>query len=457
MYTLDLGFPANEVPSRRQLITNNSSREVQISNFKIYPEVNPDDFDILPQMYYTVYVSGHDPTAVDTIETVYTLPIVFTTDVFVGPAADDVVPPHGTIGPRGVRTIANDIQYYHCHDFLGFTPSSQAISGAPPVYGEENSKKDSQSGLNTFYHITTVDPFVLPIGMQLYMDLSATQADTHGLNQVSGAFLKDNSTYTSAIETYYHEGQKVNGALQYIALYNEALGPISTSKKSSTDPVIITTFDYESTLLPMEANFTRIKLTGNAYEPSSGEITTSAGDFITLVQNAEYAKVQTVEQREYQSGKGDLTITKLQLYASEYNAAEKAVYDIYKMRSNGFYEPLYYRIPIYASSNELPVNTMNSVASGTSALDFVETFFDTRNFTAVRLAHNSQPGLKDGEAIVAVCRENSLGGSPLAAMARQTLTVYYEGYYEQEGGYRITSQTGKRYQYHNASGRWQRI
>ena len=453
MTILDLGFPADAVPSRRRLINNNSSSEVQLSNIKIHPEVNPTDFDIQPQAYYTVYVSGNDPTANGgvgvTKETVYTLPIVFTVDLFVGPTADDVVPPHGTMGPRGVKTIANDIQYYHCHEFLGLDASSQAISGLPPIYGTEGSKKDSQSGLNTFYNITTVDPFILPVGMQLYMDLSATQADSEGLLDVSAAFLKDNSAYTSGIEALYHGGQQVNGALQYVELYNSALPATSISKKDKSDTLITTSFEYESPDLPIASNFVRVKLSGSSYDPSAGEVATSSGDFITLVQNLEHQKTQTVEGREYKSGKGNLTITQLQIYSSEYNAADKAVYDLYKMRSNGFYEPLSYRVPIYASSNVLPANTMMSVSGGTSSLDLVETYYDSRNFAAVKLAHATQPGNSDGEAIIAVCRENTLEGT-----GYQTLTVHYEGYYEQTSGYKITTQTGREYEYHNASGRW---
>jgi len=452
MATIDLGFPANAVPSRRQLIDNNSAKEIQISNFKIYPEVIPDDFDIQPQVYYTVYVSGNDPDTEVTKETVYTLPIVFTVDLFVGPAKDDVVPLHGTRGPRGVKTISNDIQYYHCHEFLNLDASSQVISGIPPAYETEGSKKDSQSGLNTLYHITTVDPFILPVGAQLYMDLSATQADSEGLSSVVSAFAKDNAAYTSGVEATYHAGQSVNGAIQYVELYNSALPSTSPNKKTDSDSIIVTTFDWVTTALPVAANFTRVKLSGSSYEPSSGEVTTSSGDFITLVQNTEYQKFQTVEGLEYSSGKGDLNITKLQIYSSEYNNGEKAVYDLYKMRNDGAYEPITYRVPIYASANELPANTMKSVSAGVSALDLVETFYDSRNFLNVKLAHATEPGLDNGEAIVAVCRENSLDGT-----SYQTLTVYYEGYYEQEGGYRITTQKGKNFEYYRPSGRWRKI
>ena len=211
-------------------------------------------------------------------------------------------------------------------------------------------------------------------------------------------------------------------------------------------------FDYDSPALPMEAGFTRVKLTGSSYEPSSGEVTTSSGDFITLIQNAEHEKFREVEGRSHPSGRGDLTITRMLLYTSEYNKAEKAVYDIYKMRQTGVYEPLLSRVPIYASANELPVNTMVSIASGTSALDLVETVYDSRNYQTVSLAHRTRVGLNDGEAIVAVCRENSLEGTGSLA-----LTVYYEGYYEQEGGYKITSQSGRHYQYDNAAGTWSRV
>ena len=453
MTLLDIGFPANAVPSRRRLINNNSSRPVQLSNIKIYPEVDPKDFDILPQVYFTVYVSGNDPNANGgvgvTKETVYTLPIVFTVDLFVGPTANDVVPPHGAKGPRGVRTIANDIQHYHCHEFLDWDVSSQAISGTPPVYGTEGSKKDSQSGLNTFYHMTTVDPFVLPVGMQLYMDLSATQADAKGLVDVSNAFLKDNKLYSSGVEAFYHAGQKVNGALQYVELYNSALDSTTNTLKSSSDSIITTSFKYESPGLPMASNFVRIKLSGSSYEPSAGETTTSSGDFITLVQNAEHQKIQTIEDREYNSGKGNLTITNLQIYSSEYNASEKAVYDLYKLRSNGVHEPITHRVAIYASSNVYPINTMTSISEGTSALDLDETFYDHKGLETLELEHATAPGLSNGEAIIAVCRENTLGATDY-----QTLTVHYEGYYEQESGFQITTQNGRLYQYDNRTGRW---
>ena len=451
METLDLGFPANAVPSRRQLINNNSVSVVQISNFKVYPDLDPTVYDVLPKMYYTVYVSGSKSDASETREYVNTLPIVFTMDLFVGPDSSDVVPLHGTLGPRGVRTLSNDIQYYHYHEMLGLDASSQSVSGIPPSYGTDGSKKDSQSGLNSFYHLNKVNPFLLPKGIQLFMDLSATQADTKGLIQASSAFVKDYPDYDSSVGVFYHEGQQVNGAFQYIELHNSALANGQAGSKSTSDAIVTISFDYGSPGLPSESGFTRVKLTGSSYEPSSGEVSTSSGEFITLIQNAQYTKFREVEGREYPSGKGDLTITKLLLYSSEYNASEKAVYDLYKMRGNGVFEPLLSRVPVYASSNELPVNTMQSILSGTSALDLVETMYDSLNFETVRLAHRTRTGLNDGEAIVAVCRDNSLAGGDY-----QTLAVYYEGYYEQEGGYKITSQTGREYHYNHSAGDWVR-
>ena len=158
-----------------------------------------------------------------------------------------------------------------------------------------------------------------------------------------------------------------------------------------------------------------------------------------------------MEGVSYPSGKGNLVLNKLRVYSSEYNKSNKAVYDFYKLRSNGVYEPLASRVPIVASSNEYVGNTMKSILSGTSALDLQETFFDSSNYDTISLSHRTDVEKDDGEAIVAVCREETLEASGI-----QVLTVQHEGTYEQHSGYKITSQTGRNYTYNESSGRWDR-
>lgn len=450
MATIDLGFPYAAVPSRRQIIDNNSTQVLQISNFKVYPNLSPDVHTICPQAHYTVYVSGQTGGG-DTKETVYSIPIVFTVDLYVGKAADDVLPIQGVKGPRGVNTLSNDIQYYHFHEQLGLTASSQAASGVPPSYDDPEGQKDSQTGLNTLYKVTNVSPFILPVGDQLYMDVSATQADSDGLSSVVSAFVLDNPTYTVGVEAFYHAGQYTNGARQFIEFYNSSLPDTTGDKLSTDDALLAITFDYERPSLPREAKFERVSLVGGGYVPSGNEVTTSSGDFIALVQNDAHQKTQIVEGESLSSGRGNLTITRLKLYAAEYNKANKAVYDLYKLRSNGVYEPIATRVPIVASSSEYVGNTMASIASGTSALDLQETFFDSLAFEPIVLSHRSAPGVDDGEAIVAVCRENSLGEAGV-----QLLTLYYEGFYEQNPGYKVTMSSGREYTYNPTNGRWER-
>ena len=372
--------------------------------------------------------------------------------MFVGESPSDVIPLQGVTGPRGVRTLSNDIQYYHFHKELGLTPSDQAASGIPPGTDSLESKKDSQSGLNSLYKVTNVEPFKLPVGHQLYMDVSATQADPEGLSSVVSAFVLDNPTYTQDILTYYHAGQITNGALQYIEFYNSSIDITSFDTKTSDDALLAITFDYYELETTNMAGFRRVNLTGSSYSPSAGEVTTSSGDFITLIQNKEFPKTQIVEDLPYSSGKGNLTLTKLRVYAAEYNKANKAVYDFYKLRSNGVYEPIATRVPISASSSEYVGNTMRSIASGTSALDLKEAYFNAANYETIHLSHRTDSASDDGEAIVAVCREESLEGT-----GKQVLTIQYEGFYEQKAGYKIVSQTGRQYAYSTSSGRWDRI
>ena len=446
MPTLDIGFPYKAIPSRRQLINNNSTQIVQISNFKIYPDLSAEVYNIAPQAYFTVYVSGAT-TSEDTIETVYTIPIVFKVGLFVGDSDIDIFPLQGVTGPKGVRTLSNDIHYYNYHDELGLTSAEQAFNGA----NRDTVNNDSQSGLNSFYKITNVGAFKLPVGQQLYMDVSATQADGGGLSSVSAAFVADNPTYTEDISTYYHSGQNVNGASQFLELYNSSIEAGSPERKTLESPFLAVTFDYYTPQTPVTAGFKRVNLTGSSYAPSAGEITTSSGDFITLIQNKEFPKTQIVEGVSYPSGKGTLVLNKLLVYSSEYNKSNKAVYDFYKLRSNGVYEPLASRVPIVASSNEYVGNTMKSILSGTSALDLQETFFNSSHYETISLSHRTDSDKDDGEAIVAVCREETLEGTGI-----QVLTVQHEGSYEQHGGYKITSQTGRKYTYNKSSGRWER-
>ena len=426
MPTLDIGFPYKAVPSRRQLIDNNSTQIVQISNFKIYPDLSAEAYTIAPQAYFTVYVSGATESD-DTIETVYTIPIVFKVGLFVGDSDVDIFPLQGVIGPKGVRTLSNDIHYYNYHDELGLTSTEQAFIST----NRDTVNNDSQSGLNSFYKITNVGAFKLPVGQQLYMDVSATQADGGGLSSVSAAFVADNPTYTEGISTYYHEGQYVNGASQFIEMYNSAIEAGSPERKTLDSPFLAITFGL---------GFLAVR-----------DVSTSSGDFITLIQNKEFSKTQIVEGVSYPSGKGNLVLNKLRVYSSEYNKSNKAVYDFYKLRSNGVYEPLASRVPIVASSNEYVGNTMKSILSGTSALDLQETFFDSSNYDTISLSHRTDVEKDDGEAIVAVCREETLEASGI-----QVLTVQHEGTYEQHSGYKITSQTGRNYTYNESSGRWDR-
>tara|TARA_R110000765_G_scaffold416318_1_gene518101 strand:- start:63 stop:1412 length:1350 start_codon:yes stop_codon:yes gene_type:complete len=449
MPTLDLGFPYDAIPSRRQLIDNNSTEIVHISNFKFYPSLSPDVHNIAPQAYYTAYVSGSTGgVSPSTKETIYSLPIVFNVDLFVGESEDNVVPLRGVRGPRGVRTLSNDIQYYHFHKELGTTASTQATSGIPTA-GEE---QDSQSGLNSLYKITSVEPFALPIGHQLYMDVSSTQADLNTLSSVVSSFVLDNPTYTEDIQVYYHAGQKTNGAAQFLEFYNSSIGSTSFDLKTLDEAFLAITFDYYGSRPTDVAGFSRINLTGSSYIPSSGEVTTSSGDFITLLQNKDFPKIMMVEDFPYISGKGNLTITKLRVYAAEYNKSGKAVYDFYKLRSNGVYDPIATRVPVSASANEFVGNTMVSILSGTSALDLQEEFFDSRGHETIKLSHRTNNFSNDGESIVAICREDSLEGTGI-----QVLALQYEGFYEQDCGYLITSQTGRKYSYDSSAGRWDQI
>ena len=97
---LEVAYPVSSTLTRMQLIQNNSDVPVDISNFKLYPNVDPAAADILPQSYYTVYVSGENTGETASHEAVYTVPVIFNVDLFLGVSEYDVVSLHGTTGPR---------------------------------------------------------------------------------------------------------------------------------------------------------------------------------------------------------------------------------------------------------------------------------------------------------------------------------------------------------------------
>ena len=451
MDRLEVAYPINLTSDRMQLIENNSDTPVEITNFKLYPHVSPTAANILPQSYYTVYVSGTNGAGSSDKESVYTVPIIFNVDLFLGVNEFDVISLHGTKGPRGVKTISNDIQYYHTHKFLGWTPAEQSISGTPPVYGHEGSQKDSQSGLNTFYHVTTVDPFVLPPNTQLYLDVSATSADAIGLSAVSATFAADNPTYNNSVETLYHDGQFTAGASQYVSLYNAAMGETSPYRIKGTDPLINVSFDYEKSPRARKAQFSRVRLSGSSYELSGTEASTSASQFVDVCENKAYPVMMPFPfgpQGEIPSGKGSLTISKLLIYAAEFNKSEKAVYDLYKRTKTGMLEPIVHRIPVYASSSELPYNTMTTVLNGASALDLTENMYALEG-EVITLRPRGANG-ENGESLVIVCRENSL-----TPTGTQELVVVYEGMYDYEGA-EFYEANGFTYRFHHGEGRWER-
>ena len=450
MDRLEVAYPVSSTLTRVQLIGNNSESSVEITNFKLYPNVDPVAANILPQSYYTVYVSGENDGETADKESVYTLPIIFNVDLFLGVDEYDVISLHGTVGPRGVKTISNDIQYFHTHKFLGWGSDEQSISGTPPTYGHADSQKDSQSGLNTFYHVTTVDPFILPPKTHLYLDVSATSADSVGLSAVSATFVADNPTYDNNVTTLYHDGQYTEGAYQHIELYNSGMGETSPYRMTETSPLINVSFDYQRSLRTRKSQFSRVRLSGSSYEASGTEVFTSANQFVDVCVNDSYPVMVPFPFDEYgevPSGKGLLTISKLLIYAAEFNKSEKAVYDLYKRTSEGTLEPIAHRFPIYASSSDLPYNTMTSVFNGTSSLDLVEDTFALRG-EAIRLRPRGLDGT-NGEALVLICRENSL-----TPTGTQELVVYYEGLYEYEGA-EYRNSRGSMYRFNHGSGQWE--
>ena len=445
---LEVAYPVSSTLTRMQLIQNNSDVPVDISNFKLYPNVDPTAADILPQSYYTVYVSGENTGETASHEAVYTVPVIFNVDLFLGVSEYDVVSLHGTTGPRGVKSLSNDIQYFHTHDFLGWTSDDQSISGTPPTYGHANSKKDSQSGLNTFYHVTKVDDFTLPPNTQLYLDVSATPADSVGLSAVSATFVDQNPTYHKNIETFYHAGQETQGAYRYLQLYNDGVG--YANEISEESPLINVGFDYVKSSRTKKSNISRVRLSGSSYEATGTEFFTSSNEFIDICTNSSYPMMMPFsfgDGQEIPSGKGALTITKVLIYAAEYNKSEKAVYDLYKRTKSGFLEPVQYRFPVYASATDVPYNTMTAIANGTSSLDLVEDTFSLGG-ERIRLEPRGVDG-SEGESLTIVCRENSL-----TATGTQELVVYYEGLYEYEGA-EYYNLAGVTYRFNHGSGSWE--